>query len=61
MSVEGKGVEYHGTDEGDVRCLAVIDSLVGVNPQPSKLRQHVDCFERFQVVNEDIRDPEVFH
>ena len=59
MSVKGKGVEYHGTDEGDVCCLTVIYSLVGVNPQTSKLRQDVDGFERFQVVDKDIWEPEL--
>ena len=37
LCVKRKGIEEHGADEGDVGCLAVVDPLPGIYPQPSKL------------------------
>ena len=45
------------TDEGDVCGLAVVDPLLGVDPQPGKFGENIDGFERLQVVDEDIGDP----
>ena len=37
LGVQGKGVEEHWTDEGDVSGLAVEDILLSVYPESSKL------------------------
>ena len=51
-------MEEHGANEGDVGCLAVVHPLPPVYPQPSKLGQNRDGLESFQVVDEDVWDPE---
>ena len=37
LCVQWEGVEHHGADEGDVGGLAVVNPLLPVYPQSSKL------------------------
>ena len=41
--------------------LAVVHPLPGVYPQPSKLGQNINCLKGFQVVDEDVGNPEAFN
>ena len=59
LSVKGELVEPHRADEGDVGGLAVQHVLVRVDPQARQLRQHVDHFVGFQVVDKNVRQPQV--
>ena len=61
LSVERKGIEDHGTDEGDVGGLAVVNPLLGIHPEPRQLRQHFYCLESLEVVDEDVWDPKVVY
>ena len=61
LRVKRKGIKDHGTDEGDVSCLAVVDSLLGIHPQSSQFRQHFYCLESLEVVDEDVWDPKVVY
>ena len=61
LRVKGEGVEEHGADECDVGGLAVVHPLPGVYPQPSKLGQNINSFKCFQVVDEDVGNPEAFN
>ena len=60
MGVQREGVKHHGTDEGDVGGLAVVDPLAAIYPQSSKLGENINSLEGFQVVDEDVRKPEAF-
>ena len=60
LSVQRKGVKQHGAYEGDVGGLAVVDPLPPVYPQTSQLGQNINSLEGFQVVYEDVWDPETF-
>ena len=59
LRVKGELVEPHRADEGDVGGLAVQHVLVRVDPQARQLRQHVDHFVGFQVVDKNVRQPQV--
>ena len=61
LSVQREGVELHGADEGDVGGLAVVHPLPGIYPQSSKFGKDVDWLKSFQIVDEDIGNPEAFH
>ena len=61
LCVKGEGIEEHGADEGDVGGLAVVHPLPGIYPQPSKLGQNINCLEGFQVVDEDVWNPQTFY
>ena len=59
LRVQWEGVEAHGADEGDVRGLRVEDGVLGRDPQPRVLGQHLDHLERLEVVDEDVGQPQV--
>ena len=61
LSVKREEVEDHGTDEGDVGGLAVVDPLPPVYPQSGQLGEDRDCAESFQVVNKYIGNPEAVY
>ena len=61
LGVQGEGVKQHWADEGDAGGLAVVDPLPGVYPQSGQFGENINCFECFQVVNENIGNPEVFY
>ena len=39
--------------------LTVVDSFVCIDPESSKFRKNLDSLECFQIVNKDVRNPEV--
>jgi hypothetical protein len=47
LSVKREGVKDHGTDEGDVGGLAVVDPLPPVYPQTGQLGENRDSLEGF--------------
>ena len=49
------------TNEGDVCGLAVIDPLLGVNPETRQLGENLDSLECFQVVDEDVGNPKIVY
>ena len=49
------------TNEGDVCGLAVIDTLLSVNPEPRQLGENLDSLECFQVVDEDVGNPKIVY
>ena len=49
------------TNEGDVGGLAVVDPLLGVNPEPRQLGENLDSLECFQVVDEDVGNPKIVY
>lgn len=59
LRVQWEGVEAHRAYERDVRGLRVQDGVLGRHPQPRVLRQHLDHFERLEIVNEDVGQPQV--
>ena len=61
LSVEGETVEDHGTDEGDVCGLAVVDPLPRVHPETSELGEDLDCLECLEIVDENVGNPEVIY
>ena len=60
LSIKREGVKEHGADEGDVGGLAVVDPLAAIYPQSSKLGENINSLEGFQVVDEDVGNPEAF-
>ena len=49
------------TNEGDVCGLAVVDTLLSVNPEPRQLGENLDSLECFQVVDEDVGNPKIVY
>ena len=41
--------------------LAVVDPLPGVYPQSGQFGDNFNCLEGFQVVDEDVWNPQTFH
>ena len=58
LSIKRESIKDHGADEGDVGGLAVVDPLVPVNPQASKLGENRNSLEGLEVVDEDVGNPE---
>ena len=58
LGVQRKLVEPHWTNEGDVSCLTVQNTLLGGDPQSSQFGQNSNNFVSFQVVDKDVWDPE---
>ena len=58
LSIQGKGVEAHGANEGDVCGLGIEYLLAGRDPQAGVLAQHLDHFESLEVVDENVRQPQ---
>ena len=61
LCVKWEGVKEHGANEGDVGGLAVVDPLGAIYPQSCKLGENINSLEGFQVVDEDVGNPEAFH
>ena len=41
--------------------LAVVDPLLGVYPKPRQFGENLDSLECFQVVDEDVWDPQIVY
>jgi hypothetical protein len=61
LRVKREGIKQHGADEGDVGGLAVVDPLPSVYPQSGQFRENINCLEGFQVVDEDVWNPQTFY
>ena len=59
LRVQWEGVEAHRAYECDVRRLRVHDGVLGRDPEPRVLRQHLDHLERLEIVDEDVGQPQV--
>ena len=57
LCVERKRVKSHWTNERDVRGLGVEDVVLGRDPEPGVLREHLHHFESLEVVNENVWKP----
>ena len=61
LSIKRESIKDHGADEGDAGGLAVVDPLPGIYPQPCKLGENINSLEGFQVVDEDVGNPQTFY